>query len=272
MDDLVKSLMQLAPVYGLRLLAAVGILVVGRWVAKRLSRGVEYVLRRREAEETLVSLGASLTYAILFVGVLLAALQKLGVHVTTFVAILGAAALAIGLALQGSLGNFASGVLLAVFRPFKVGDFVEVAGVSGTVENLQIFTTQLTTPDNRTVIVPNAQVTGGAITNYSAKDTRRVDMVIGVAYSEDLDKVKNVLQDVLAADERVLKDPAPTIGVLELADSSVNIAVRPWTHTSEYWDVYFDTMEAMKVGLDSNGISIPFPQRDVYLHQKAGAS
>ncbi len=253
----------------MRLLAAVAILVVGRWVAKRVARGIEFMLRRRDTDERLVSLAGSLIYALLFAGVLLAALQKLGIQVTTFVAVLGAAALAVGLALQGSLGNFASGVLLAIFRPFKVGDFVEIAGVAGVVESLQIFTTQLVTPDNKAVIVPNGQVTGGTITNYSTKGTRRVDLVIGVSYGDDLGKVKQVIAGVLAADERVLKDLEPTIGVLELADSSVNLAVRPWTRASDYWDVYFGLMEAIKVALDANNITIPFPQTDVYLHQGA---
>ncbi len=269
MEKIVSSVMELLPVYGLRLLAALAIFVVGRWLAKRIARGVEFILRRRDTDETVVSLAGSLTYALLLVGVLLAALQKLGVEVTTFVAVIGAAALAIGLALQGSLANFASGVLLAIFRPFKVGDFVEIAGTAGVVETLQIFTTQLATPDNKTVIVPNAQVTGGTITNYSTKGTRRVDLVIGVSYEDDLAKAKQVIGEVLAADERVLKDPAPTIGVLELADSSVNLAVRPWTRVSDYWDVYFGLLEAIKVALDANDITIPFPQTDVYLHQGA---
>jgi len=272
MDDIVKTLTQLALTYGLNLLAAIAILVVGRWVAGRLARGIQGLLRKRETEETVVSLAGSLSYALLMVGVILAALSKLGVQATTFVAVVGAAALAIGLALQGSLSNFAAGVMLAVFRPFRAGDVVEVAGVTGKVEDLQFFITQLATPDNKAVIVPNAQVTGSVITNYSAKDTRRVDMVIGVAYGEDLRRVKSALHELLAADDRVLKDPEPTIGVMELADSSVNLVVRPWTKTADYWDVYFDTMEAVKVRFDAEGISIPFPQTDVHLYEQARAS
>jgi small conductance mechanosensitive channel len=267
MDDIVKTVTALLPVYGLRLLAAIVILIVGRWIAKRLKNVVQRVLTGRSVDETIVSLAGSATYVLLMVGVVLAALGQLGIQVTTFVAVLGAAALAVGLALQGSLANFAAGVLLIIFRPFRAGDFIEAAGVSGTVEELHIFTTQLRTADNKTVIIPNARVTGDNITNYSAKDTRRVDMVVGVGYGEDLQRVKAVLADILVQDERVLEDPEPVIGVVELGDSSVNLAVRPWTQTSEYWNVYFDTMEAVKTRFDAEGISIPFPQRDVHLHE-----
>ena len=267
MDDVVKTVTQLLLVYGLRLLAAIVILIVGRWIAKRLKNVVQRVLTGRSVDETIVSLAGSATYVLLMVGVVLAALGQLGIQVTAFVAVLGAAALAVGLALQGSLANFAAGVLLIIFRPFREGNFIEAAGVSGTVEELHIFTTQLRTADNKTVIIPNARVTGDNITNYSAKNTRRVDMVVGVGYGEDLQRVKAVLADILAQDERVLKDPEPVIGVVELGDSSVNLVVRPWTQTTEYWDVYFDTMEAVKTRFDAEGISIPFPQQDVHLHE-----
>jgi len=175
--------------------------------------------------------------------------------------------LAIGLALQGSLANFAAGVLMIIFKPFRVGDYIEGGGVAGAVEEIGIFTTELKSPDNRKIIVPNAKMTSDNIVNYTAKEIRRVDIVAGVSYGDDLDQVRKVLESLLAKDERILKDPAPTIGVLELADSSVNIAVRPWVKTSDYWDVFFATQESIKKQFDAAGISIPFPQRDVHLHK-----
>ncbi len=264
-----KTVMALLPLYALRLVAALVIIVVGRWIAKYLRGLVSRVLAKRETDAAVVSLAASVTYVLIMVAVFLAALSQIGVQVTTFVAVLGAAALAIGLALQGSLANLAAGVLLLIFRPFKAGDFVEAAGISGVVEEMHIFTTQLRTGDNRLVIVPNAKLTGDNIINYTAKDTRRVDLVVGVGYGEDLSRVKQVLSDILSADSRVLSDPEPTIGVLQLADSSVNLAVRPWVATADYWDVYFATMEAVKTRFDAEGINIPFPQMDVHLPDRA---
>jgi small conductance mechanosensitive channel len=183
--------------------------------------------------------------------------------------VLGAAGLAIGLALQGSLANFAAGVLMIIFRPFRSGDFIEAAGVAGVVEEIQLFTTTMRTPDNKTIIIPNAQVTSGTITNFSARDTRRLDLVFGVSYSEDLDKVKRVINEVLAAEPRLLDEPAPLVGLLKLGDSSVDFAVRPWVNKSDYWPVFFDLQEAMKKRFDQEGISIPFPQRDVHLYRDA---
>jgi small conductance mechanosensitive channel len=264
-----KTVMALLPLYALRLVAALVIIVVGRWIAKYLRGLVSRVLAKRETDAAVVSLAASVTYVLIMVAVFLAALSQIGVQVTAFVAVLGAAALAIGLALQGSLANLAAGVLLLIFRPFKAGDFVEAAGISGVVEEMHIFTTQLRTGDNRLVIVPNAKLTGDNIINYTAKDTRRVDLVVGVGYGEDLSRVKQVLSDILSADSRVLSDPEPTIGVLQLADSSVNLAVRPWVATADYWDVYFATMEAVKTRFDAEGINIPFPQMDVHLPDRA---
>jgi small conductance mechanosensitive channel len=209
----------------------------------------------------------------LLIFVIIAALAQVGIQTTSLIAVLGAASLAIGLALQGSLANFAAGVLLIIFRPFKVGDYVECAGTAGAVDEMQIFTTQLKSPDNKKIIIPNAKLLGDVITNYSAQETRRVDLVIGVSYSDDLQKVEKVLTDILSQDERVLKDPAPTIAVLELADSSVNFAVRPWVKTGDYWNVYFALTKNIKMRLDAEGIAIPFPQRDVHLYQqKEGAT
>jgi len=224
-------------------------------------------MEKKGVEHTLVSFVVHLTYIALLVFVVLAALGQLGIQTTSFIAVIGAAGLAIGLALQGSLSNFAAGFLMMIFRPFKVGDFIEGAGVSGTVEAIQIFTTQLKSPDNKTVIVPNASLTAGNITNYSTKATRRVDIVMGIGYEDDIDKAKKIMADVLAKDGRILKDPAPTIAVVELADSSVNFVVRPWVKAEDYWNVYFDTTENIKKSFDAEGITIPFPQRDVHVYQ-----
>ncbi len=204
---------------------------------------------------------------ILMVVVVIAAVGALGVQTTSFIAILGAAGLAVGLALQGSLSNFASGVLIIIFRPYKVGDWIEGAGISGAVVDVQILTTILKTGDNKQIIVPNSQIMDSIITNYSANDTRRVDMVVGVSYADDVDKVRAALEDLITAEERILDDPAPTIAVSELADSSVNFVVRPWVKTADYWGVKFDLTEAIKKRFDQDGISIPFPQRDVHLYK-----
>ena len=228
---------------------------------------VKKMMAKGNVDETLISFVGNLTYIALLAFVIIAALNQLGIQTTSFIAVIGAAGLAIGLALQGSLANFAAGVLMIIFRPFKAGDYIEGAGVAGTVEQVQIFATQLKTPDNKTIIVPNAKMMGDNITNYSAKDTRRVDMVIGVGYGDDLKKVREVLEDILAKDDRILEDPAPTIGVLELGDNSVNFAVRPWVKTEDYWGAYFDFTETVKRRFDEEGISIPYPQRDVHLYE-----
>jgi len=266
-SNILPRLQELLAFYGLRIVAALVIFVVGRWVARALKRLAVRMMRKSKVEETLISFVGNLTYIALLVFVIIAALNQLGIQTTSFIAIIGAAGLAIGLALQGSLANFAAGVLMIIFRPFKVGDYIEAAGAAGVVEKIEIFTTQIKTPDNKTIIIPNAGVTGGSITNYSAKDTRRVDMVIGVGYGDDLKKVREVLEEVLAKDDRVLDDPAPTIGVMELGDNSVNFAVRPWVKTADYWGAYFDLTETVKRRFDQEGISIPFPQRDVHLYE-----
>jgi len=267
MEGLISRIWEFLTIYGLRVIAAVVVFVVGRWIAKGLTKFLEKVLNKRQVDPTIVSFVANMTYVALLVFVVLAALGQLGIQTTSFIAVIGAAGLAIGLALQGSLANFAAGFLMIIFRPFKVGDFIEGAGVAGTVEVIQIFTTQLKTPDNKTVIIPNAALTAGNITNYSAKGTRRVDLVFGIGYGDDIDHAKKVIMDVLAKEERILKDPATTIGVVELADSSVNFAVRPWVKADDYWSVYFNLTENIKKNFDSQGISIPFPQRDVHMYE-----
>jgi len=226
-------------------------------------------MTRARVDAILTSFLTNMTYMVLMVLVVISALGQLGVNTTSFAAIIGAAALAIGFAMQGSLGNFAAGIMLILFRPFKAGDFVEAGGVAGVVEEIQVFATKIRTPDNKEITVPNGQITGGSIVNYSAKGTRRVDMVFGISYGDDLARAKGILQRLIESDERVLRDPAPTIAVLELGDSSVNFAVRPWVKTGDYWPVFFDLTERVKLEFDAQGISIPFPQRDVHLHQPA---
>ncbi len=266
MDTIIPKLQEWFAFYGLKVLAAILVFIVGRWIAKALKKLINKVMTKNNVDPTLVSFVGDLTYFALLAFVVIAAINQLGVQTTSFIAVIGAAGLAIGLALQGSLANFAAGFLLILFRPFKVGDYIEGAGVAGAVEEIQIFTTQLKSPDNKKIIIPNAKLTGDNIINYSANETRRVDLVIGVGYDDDLAKVKEVLEDVLSKDDRILKDPAPTIAVGELADSSVNFVVRPWVKTADYWDIYFDTMENVKKRFDADGISIPFPQRDVHMH------
>jgi small conductance mechanosensitive channel len=267
MENLFSKIWELLTIYGLKVVAAVVVFVVGRWIAKGLTKFLEKVMNKRQVDPTIVSFVENMTYIALLVFVVLAALGQLGIQTTSFIAVIGAAGLAIGLALQGSLSNFAAGFLMIIFRPFKVGDYIEGGGVGGTVEAIQIFTTQLKTPDNKTVIIPNAALTAGNITNYSAKGTRRVDLVFGIGYGDDIDHAKKVIMDVLAKEERILKDPATTIGVVELADSSVNIAVRPWVRAEDYWNVYFNLTENIKKSFDSQGVSIPFPQRDVHMYE-----
>ncbi|WEM42722.1 small-conductance mechanosensitive channel MscS [Photobacterium sp. DA100] len=253
--------------YGVNILSALVILFVGNIITKSIANGVAKMLRRKDMDEAVVEFLHSLVRYLLFVIVLIAALGRVGVQTASVVAVIGAAGLAVGLALQGSLSNFAAGVLIVAFRPFKSGDFVEIGGVSGSVESIQVFSTILNTPDNKMVVVPNSSVIGGPITNYSRHKTRRIDYVIGVSYKSDLKKTKAVLQRVVAAEERVLKDPEPTIGVVALADSSVNFVVRPWVNTADYWAVYFDLLQAIKEELDKEGIEIPFPQMDVHLNK-----
>lgn len=267
MESTVSRVFDVIAMFGIRIVAAAVIFLIGWWAARIVRGSVERVLRKRDADPLLVSFVGNLSYLLLLTFVILAALGKLGVQTTSFVAVVGAAGLAIGFALQGALGNFAAGVLMLVFRPFKVGDFIEAAGTTGSVEEIQIFTTRLRTPDNKLVIIPNSKVTGDNIVNYSAKDTRRVDMVFGVSYDDDVDKVKALITDELGKDERILKDPAPIVGLVELADSSVNFVVRPWVKTADYWDVFFDTHERLKKRMDAEGVTIPFPQRDVHLYE-----
>jgi len=252
----------------INLVVAALIFLIGRWISRAITKFTRSRMEKANVDAALVSFVSSLLYATLLILVILAALGQLGIKTTGFVAILGAAGLAVGLALQGSLSNFAAGVLIIMFRPFRVGDVIEAGGALGAVQDITILTTVLHTPDNRKIIVPNSAIMGGNIVNITANETRRCDMVFGVGYNDDLQKVQSILEEIVASDERCLKDPAPTIVVGELADSSVNFFVRPWVKKEDYWGVYFDMHRKVKERFDKEGISIPFPQRDVHLFQE----
>jgi small conductance mechanosensitive channel len=253
--------------YGVNIISALIILFIGNLIVKAVANSVAKVLQKKKMDRAVVEFIHGLVRYLLFVIVLIAALGRLGVQTASVVAVIGAAGLAVGLALQGSLSNFAAGVLIVAFRPFKSGDYVEIGGVAGSVDSIQIFQTVLTTPDNKMVVVPNGSVIGSPITNYSRHDTRRIDLMIGVSYGADLQKTKELLAKICESDERVLKEPGVQVGVHTLADSSVNFVVRPWVSTAEYWNVYFDLMQAIKEGLDKEGIEIPFPQMDVHMNK-----
>ncbi|MEZ8152627.1 small-conductance mechanosensitive channel MscS [Vibrio splendidus] len=253
--------------YGVNIISALIILFIGNLIVKAVANSVSKVLQKKKMDRAVVEFVHGLVRYLLFVIVLIAALGRLGVQTASVVAVIGAAGLAVGLALQGSLSNFAAGVLIVAFRPFKSGDYVEIGGVAGSVDSIQIFQTVLTTPDNKMVVVPNGSVIGSPITNYSRHDTRRIDLMIGVSYNADLQKTKALLTKICESDERVLKEPGVQVGVHTLADSSVNFVVRPWISTADYWNVYFDLMQAIKEGLDNEGIEIPFPQVDVHMNK-----
>jgi small conductance mechanosensitive channel len=267
MEEMLDKIYQLLTVYGLKVLAALAMFIIGRWVAKGVKKVVERLMTKGKVDPTLISFTANLAYIGLLAFIVIAALGQLGIQTTSFIAILGAAGLAVGLALQGSLSNFAAGFLLIIFRPFKVGDLIEGAGVFGVVEAIQIFTTQLKTADNKTVIVPNAKLTDDNIVNWTVKGTRRVDMVFGIGYEDDIDKARSLMAEIIAQDSRILKTSRTQISVSELADSSVNFVVRPWVKVEDYWGVHFDLTEKIKKAFDANGVSIPFPQRDVHVYQ-----
>ncbi|MBN1302741.1 MAG: mechanosensitive ion channel [Melioribacteraceae bacterium] len=268
MEQFINDLPELLMTYGWMLLWALVILILGIWISNIITSAVVKMFNKREIDQTVVKFLSSLIKALLYAVVILATLGQLGIETTSFIALIGAAGLAVGFALQGSLSNFAAGVMLIVFRPFKVGDYITAGGENGSVEAIQMFVTTLKTPDNKTIFIPNSKITGDNIVNFSTQPTRRVDMVFGIGYTDDIDKAKSIIRGYLENDPRVLKDPPVQIAVSELADSSVNIVARPWVYSSDYWNVYFDTTENIKKEFDSNGISIPFPQRDVHLYQK----
>ncbi|ATX75468.1 mechanosensitive ion channel family protein [Reinekea forsetii] len=254
----------------LSLALAITLFVAGRWIANLLTKVIHSVLMRAKVDNILVDFLSGLAKAAMVLFVIVAALTQLGVDTTSLIALIGAAGIAVGLALKDSLQNFASGVMLILFRPFKAGDFIDAGGVMGIVERITVFSTTLRTGDNKEVIVPNGSIYGGTITNYSARETRRVDMIFGIGYDADLLKAKSVLRAIVDNDERILKEPEVLIAIAELADSSVNIIVRPWVKSGDYWPVFWDMQEKVKLTFDQEGISIPFPQMDVHLNQADG--
>lgn len=262
-----ENAMSLITTYGLQVVGAIVILLVGRFAAGVLGGIARRAMGRANADAALVGFVSSLVRIAVLVFAVVAALAKFGIQTTSFVAILGAAGLAIGLALQGSLANFAAGVLILAFKPFKIGDVIDAAGSKGKVVHIGIFTTTMNTPDNQKIIIPNGAITGGTITNVNAYETRRVDLTAGIGYGDDIGKAHAVLTEICRNHPAILEDPAPTIEVVELGDSSVNFVVRPWVNTPDYWRVYFDLTRSIKEEFDRNGISIPFPQRDVHMHQ-----
>ena len=253
--------------YGTSIIGALAVFVLGRWVSKILVRLFKKALARGGVEVTLISFLSNIAYAALLTFVVISALGTLGVNTSSFAAVIAAAGLAIGLALQGSLSNFASGVMIIAFKPFVKGDYIDAAGTSGSVDDVSIFTTTLKTPDNKIVIVPNGAITTETITNYSREKKRRVDMVFGIGYDDDIKLAKNTLKEILSKNKKILKTPAPIIAVSELADSSVNFVCRPWVKTEDYWDVNFAIHEAVKIEFDKKGLTIPYPQQDVNMKQ-----
>ncbi len=269
MQGLSETITGYAINYGIKILGALVIFFVGKWVANVLTRLTRKIMDRSKVEATLASFLGDLIFISLMVLVILASLSTLGIKMTSFVAIVGAATLAIGLALQNNLSNIGAGVVLMLFRPFKVGDFVEISGTQGIIEKISLFNTEMKTPDNRLIIVPNSNIIGNNIVNYSAKDTRRIDLTVGIGYDDDIKLAKETLNEIINKDQRILHDPAPMIVVSELGDSSVNFAVRPWVKASDYWDVYFDLLEKIKLTFDEKGIGIPYPQMDVHVKKNS---
>ena len=258
--------------WAIQIAIAIAIFIVGKIIARILANLVQKGMRKSGTDEMLVGFIGNITYGILLVAVVLAAIDSLGVNVTSLMAIVAAAGLAIGLALKDSLGNFAAGVMIIIFRPFKIGDFITAGGVSGVVDEIGLFATLMHTGDNQRMIVPNSAIIGSNITNTSALPTRRIDLVFGIGYNDNIGQARDIMMAIIEADERILKDPAPAIAVGELADSSVNLNVRPWVESGDYWPVRADLLEKIKVKFDEVGISIPYPQQDVYMHEVKAAS
>ena len=264
--NLWNQLSELLSSFGISLFIALSILIIGRQVVKILIKVISTALERSNTEDTVRIFVTNLLNTLLMIVVFIAAINQLGIQTTSIIAVLGAAGLAIGLALQGSLSNFAAGILIVIYRPYKVGDYIQADNHLGTVDDIQIFSTVLKTPDNKLVIVPNGSIMNGSIVNFSNQDKRRVDIIASCSYEDDIDKVKSVLADILSKDDRILNEPKPRIAVSELADSSVNFIVRPWVKNSDYIDVYYSLLEEIKKRFDREGIAIPYPQTDVHIH------
>jgi len=272
MENITNWISENAVDWSINIAIAIAIFIVGKIIARMVSNLIEKVMRRAGSEEMLVDFIGNISYAILIVAVVLAAIDSLGVNVTSLMAIVAAAGLAIGLALKDSLSNFASGVMIIIFQPFKAGDFITAGGVSGVVDEIDLFATLMHTPDNQRIIVPNSAIMGGTITNTSALSTRRIDLVFGIGYDDNIGQARDLMMAIIEADERILQDPAPSIVVAELADSSVNLNVRPWVNSADYWSVRPDLLENIKAKFDEVGISIPYPQQDVHMHEVKAAS
>lgn len=267
LDNIFETVSYWVTSYSMKLVAAVLVFFIGKWLSGHISRLVVRLLEKNKVELTLIHFLENIIYYTLLILVIVAAASQLGINTTSFLTIIGAAGLAVGLALKDSLSNIASGVMLIFLRPFMVGDIVTASGVTGRVATLNIFYTTINTLDNQKVIVPNSSITANIITNVFANPTRRVDLVFGIGYGDDIGKAKAILNNLITSDPRILKDPAPTIAVSELADSCVNIIVRPWVKSGDYWQVYYDMTEKVKTAFDKEDITIPFPQRDVHLYQ-----
>ena len=265
-ENLWTQLTELLSSFGISFFIALCILIIGRQAIKIIIKIISSALERSNTEDTVRIFVTNLLNTLLMIVVFIAAINQLGIQTTSIIAVLGAAGLAIGLALQGSLSNFAAGILIVIYRPYKVGDYIQADNHLGTVDDIQIFSTVLRTPDNKIVVVPNGSIMNGSIVNFSHQKERRIDIVIGCSYDDDIDKVKEVLADVLSKDERILKEPKPRIALSELADSSLNFIVRPWVKNSEYLDVLYSLLEEIKKRFDQEGISIPYPQSDVHIH------
>jgi small conductance mechanosensitive channel len=253
--------------WGIKVIIAIAIFIIGKYLARMTANLLKKALSRSGTDAMLIKFLGNIAYGILLVAVVLAAVDSLGVNVTSLMAILGAAGLAVGLALKDSLSNFASGVMIIIFRPFNIGDFITAGGSSGVVDEIGLFATLMHTGDNQRIIVPNSAILSGTIVNTSALSTRRIDLVIGIGYDDNIGQARDIIMGILEADERILKDPAAGVAVAELADSSINLNVRPWVNAADYWTVRPDLLENIKVQLDSAGISIPYPQQDVHMHE-----
>ncbi|MGH0034110.1 MAG: mechanosensitive ion channel family protein [Myxococcota bacterium] len=271
-DKGINTLVELLSTWGVSVLGALALLIVGLWVAKRVRNMTAKSMTRAKVDESLIPFVSGITYYLALAVVLIAVLNLFGIETTSLIAVLGAAGLAVGLALQGTLSNFSAGVMLLIFRPFKKGDFVDAGGTKGTVVEIGVFSTSLKTPDNVGIIVPNSAIFGSTISNYNAYETRRNDMVVGIGYGDDIDKAFEIIRSVLAGDDRVLADPEPAVFVANLGDSSVDIAVRPWCRAEDYWGLRGDLTKQFKEAIEAGGCSIPFPQRDIHVFNNGAAA
>lgn len=268
LEEIFKKILEWATLYGIKFIGAIAIFLIGKFLTDTLTDLVKKLLKKAKIDPTLVTFLGNLTYLTLMTFVIISVLSNLGVQTASIIAIFGASALAVGLALQGSLSDFANGVMIVLFKPLKVGDLVDAGGASGHVEEIRVFNTIICTLDSKTVIVPNSKITGDKIINFSTKGYIRVDLVFGIGYNDDIRKAKKVLEEIMASDDRVLEDPPSCIALSELGDSSVNFVFRPHVKVEDYWDVYFDMTEKVKLRFDKEGISIPYPQRDVHIYEK----